>query len=392
MTSTPRSLRSFAAVLVAATLGLASVGTVLAEGTGDVYVANAGGVDEVQFLGPSVTAIPATGPTSLAFAANGQALYLLEGKRTIARLTMDPLAIGKQWTLPADAVAITFPKGTSLLVAYPGATVLGVLVDGADAIKSGWELDFKPTMLAGDPRETAILAAASGGPTVAIVDTALGTVASVGVGGKVAAIAIGRDEGIGYAATTSPNTLVTFELATRKVLATATLPGVPTGVTATAGAAVVAIGDKLVKVTGKDAGTLKVASGTITAVVAGVTGQVVYAAVGARLLAVNMTDPGKSTATAMASGNATALATSPYATAFETTGSSGTGEGTGTDGNGAASQAPASKPPATDTEAGDRHFRPAGADPLGTLLLATVVASVVSVGLWAVLRGRLPTH
>jgi DNA-binding beta-propeller fold protein YncE len=377
---------------MASVVGFPGAGVVLANGLGDLYVATAGGVDEVYLLGNEVvtTVDIKPGRSRLAFTADGATLYAGDGADSLVRINIKDIAVDKQFTLPGHATAIVHPRGNALLLAYPDSKSLGVLFDGDDAPIAGASLPGAANLLAADPRETRVVAAESGAGWVAIVQPFTSTVTRVDVGGdvgaKIEALAVARDEGGVYVASTAPDRLSYVDFATGKVAWTAALDGAPVAVAAIPSAAIVAIGGRLVRVAAGEAKAWATTPADVTDLAASYEGKFLYAATGKTVVAIAVAAPTAPPAASVdiASGAPMALAPVPKASTLVT--EVGTGTGTGHTGTGpgqtaSGGSAGGTAAPATDTEDGGPLFRKPAADQtwlFGTAALIALVVALVS--------------
>lgn len=396
MTPWNRSLRVLGSAAVAVCLVLAGDPgrLALANGVGDLYVADAQGVEEVYLKSSIIESpikIPAA-PSMLAFTADGQTLYTADGTTDLYQIAIVNLEVSGPQKAAKAITAIAHPYGADLFLAYEGSKGLGVLVDGATAFTDGPDLPAPADLLAADPRETRFAAAAKGDTWVAVVEPSSSHVTQVGgsagVGGKVVGLAVARAEGYVWVATTGPNRVAKVSLATGKVAASIPLDGAPTAITAIEGAAVVAIGSDLVKVRTGAASAFATASGTVLELATDLTAGFVYVATSDRVTAISVATPTASPAAsvAMPSGKPAALAPVPNkgsslvsATTGGTEASAGTGASAGTNGSSTAKPGK-THAPATDTDDAPGPLRIAGRDVTNLLLGVGALIVVVVIG------------
>ena len=382
MSTWTRSLRVFGAVALAASLVLAggSGRVVLANGVGDLYVADPKGVLEV-YLKTSTIESPITvpaAPTMLAFTAD------------VYQIAISSLGVTGPTHAATPIVALAHPIGSSLFVAYRGAKTLGVLVDGAATFIDGPTLPASPDILAADPRETRFAAAAKGDTWVAIVEPSSSKVTEVGgsggIGGKVVAMAVARAEGYVWVATSAPNRVALVSLSTGKVASSAPLDGAPTAITALGKFAVVAVGSSLVKVQAGAASAWAQASGPVLELASDLTASYAYVATADKVTALSVANPKASPAASVAVPNGAPAALAPVPNRGSSLGAAGGGDqgGTGASpgtGNGKSTAHPATKThaPATDTVLGD-GMRISSSDLTTVFIVVGAVIVAVLVG------------
>jgi DNA-binding beta-propeller fold protein YncE len=321
MTPWTRLLRACGAAALAALLVLSggSGRIALANGVGDLYVADSNVVNEV-YLKTSTIESPITvpaAPTMLAFTADGQTLYAADGTTDLYQIRISDLAVSGPTRAPKPITAMAHPFGASLFLALAGSSSLSVLQDGATAFIAGPTLPAAPDLLAADPRETRFAAAAKGAGWVAIVEPTSSKVIRVGgasgIGGKVVAIAIARAEGEVWVATSGPDRVALVSLASGKVVSSAPLDGAPVAITALDKFAVVAVGSSLYKIKSGAASAWATASGRVLALASDLSAQYVYVATATRVTAHAVAHPQATPAAsvAMPNGAPTALAPVP---------------------------------------------------------------------------------
>jgi hypothetical protein len=358
MTPATRLLRTLAAALVAVSVMLVggSGHMVLANGVGDIYVADPamvlelntgagngqvsvdghicvpGGVISAATAAPAASGSPAASavptacpsatvkaPTQLAFSANTSdlsKLYLATANGTpqIYRINIVDLTVQAPITMSANVSAIAHPKGNTLYVALAGSSTL-MYVGDSDTTSSNGALMSKgvPDILAADARDTHVVAAKAGATWVAIVD-ASGSVnyPLLPDGGKVVGAAIARDEGAAYVITSGPNRLYRIDLARHTILWSPTLPETPTAVAALDHYAVVAAGPKLYKVQKSGASLWATLPGDVQQLGADLEAGYVYIATSDTLVARSVAAPADNVARlALPDGAITAMAPVP---------------------------------------------------------------------------------
>lgn len=258
-------------------------------------------------------------PTQLAFSADTtdaakQYLATANGTRDIYRINIVDLTVQAPITMSDDVTAIAHPKGNTLYVALAGSKTLMYVGDSDTTASNGASMSKGvPDILAADARDTHVVAAKTGEPWVAIVD-ASGTVnyPTLPQGGNVVAIAIARDEGAAYVATTGPNRLYRIDLVKHTVLWSPSLPEEPTAVAALDHYAVVAAGPKLYKVQKSGASLWATTSSDVLALTADLDAGYVYVATSDAVTARSVATPTTSAASiALTGGAPAALAAVP---------------------------------------------------------------------------------
>jgi hypothetical protein len=395
---TPRPRLSFAlvAAAMAVLVGIPGVGGVLANGVGDLYVATPAGVHEVYLLGGSVVeTVPIEpGPVRLAFTPDGRSLYAGDGSRSLVRIDLESISLAQTYHLPAAAAGIAHPRGDALLLAYPDSRALGILIAGDDTPSAGPGLPGPADILAADRRETRVVAAARGQSWVAIVEPASAAVTKVDVEGKVTAIAIARDEGFAYVATTGPDRLALVSLDSGTVTWSTPLDGAPADVTAIPSAAIVAVGDRLVRVAAGKAGPWTDLPADTLRLATSDEGGFVYAGTASTVYAIAVADPTAKPAASVKipGGTPATLAPVPRSSSLARAGAGAASIGQPGSSPGVGSGGHASGPPATDTTSGGARFRPAGPDALTLFGSAGVIALVLMAGARLAFRRLLDEH
>jgi hypothetical protein len=194
-------------------------------------------------------------PTHLAFTIDGKTLYAANGTTDLYAIRVSDLCPRGPITTAAAVTAIAHPKGSALYIAMAETKMLSVLSDGGTTPIEATSVLATADILAADPREPRLIAAKAGEPWIAILDAAspsgkpVYAAGAKGLGGKVVAVAIARAEGYAWIAESSPNRVYRIELATGHVTNTAVLDGgAPTAITAIDGAAIVSVGADLFRV------------------------------------------------------------------------------------------------------------------------------------------------
>jgi hypothetical protein len=362
MTSWTRSLRVFGAAALAASLVLAggSGRVALANGIGDLYVADPKGVLEIylkaSIIENQIPNLPAT-PSMLAFSANGTTLYASDKSTDLYQIKISDLSHSGPTRTAAPIAAMAYPFGSSLFVAVQGSKTLSVLTDGAASFADGPTLPSAPDLLAADSRETRFAAAAKDGSWVAIVEPASSKVIAVGgsagIGGKVVDMAVARAEGYVWVATTGPNRVALVSLSTGQVASSAPLDAAPTSVTALGKYAVASAGSDLFRVQGTKASAWATAPAKVVGLASDLSAQFVYVATTDKVIALSVTDPKASPAASVALKNGAPAALAPVpnrgSSLAAATGANGSPTPSGHNGSAIATGKPhKTHPPSTD--------------------------------------------
>jgi len=387
MTFRTRLQRVLASAVMAACLVLSGGSGVFANGFGDLYVGSAAGVDELRlrtenlenFLGLT------PGPTMLAFRPDGKILYASDGSAQVTRIDINHIVVDSAVTLKVPAVALAHPRGTALFIAYQDQKTLGTLQDGDSTLESGQTLPGNPDILAADRHEARLVAAERGKPWITIIDPVNGKLITVGkdatgIGGNVTAVAIGRDEGYAYVATTSPNLVARIDLGTGRVDGSVPLDGAPTAIAAVKGAAVVAVGSTIFKVAGSRKTSFAVADGQVLALAGSDEGKFAYVATATTVTAFPVADPaaGPASQVTLPHSRPTVLAPVPADSSLAAASNGGKGSPGAGGSNGSSNDR--SHVPATDTAGGGPFSLPPGQDLTIVLGAAAVIAVVVLLG------------
>lgn len=260
-------------------LTLTLSGPVLANGTGDLYVASSGGVIEVLVdTSRVINTIPIVGPHSLAFSPDGRTLFVSGTGRDVIPVDLATLESGTPITMPGTVAAVAFPAGQIVVGAMPTRRTLGFAVVHGGPITESAQLPGAGNLLAGDPRDARVAVAEAGKSWLEIVDPVAKTLNKVTVNGAIVALAIDRDRGGVLVATKAPNTLVCVDLTSHLLTWTVTLPGVPAAVASMASTVVVSGGTSMWKVDGKTATAFATTTAAVVALTASYEGKFLHAA------------------------------------------------------------------------------------------------------------------
>jgi DNA-binding beta-propeller fold protein YncE len=388
MTNRTRLLRVLASAAMAACLVLSGGSGVLANGVGDLYVADPTGVQELYLKAARIEqSVPVTpGPSMLAFTPDGKTLYAGDGTASLTEIDIASISVAGSVTLPSAAVAIAHPRGTALFIAYKDQKSLGTLLDGDSKVGSGALLPGTPDILAADRHEARLVAAQAGKPWISIIEPLSAKVQPVGngvtgIGGNVVAIAVARDEGFAYVATTSPNRVARIRLDTGAVTWNVPLDAAPSAIAAVSGAAVVAIDTRVLKVAAGKLSAFADAGGPVLGLAGNDEGKFAYIATTSAVTAIALADPTAKPASkvALAKGRPAALAPVPRDSSLATS-SSGSQASAGASPGGTGPAAARSRPPATDTVGGGPLFVRPGQDLTAVLAAAAAIAVAVLVG------------
>lgn len=145
--------------------------------------------------------------------------------------------------LPAPAAGLAYPQGGRLIAALPSRRRLAVIDVAGGTLTESDPLAGPVDLVAADPRDGRVVAAAHGGRWVAIFDSSTGNLTSIATNGTVSAVALDSAGGVALVATSAPNDVVAISLRTGRTAWTATLTGAPS--------AVVVAGDRVVAATGR---------------------------------------------------------------------------------------------------------------------------------------------
>jgi DNA-binding beta-propeller fold protein YncE len=255
---------------IASLLTLTLSGPVLANGTGDLYVASSAGVLEVLVKTSSViNTIPMVpAPQSLAFSPDGRTAFASDAGKDVTPIDIATLDVQAPIVMPGLVSALAFPAGQLLVATMPARRTLAWAVVHGGPVTESAALPGPGNLLAGDSRDARVAVAEAGQSWLDIVDPAAQTLNKVTVSGGIVALAIDRDRGDVLVATQSPNSLVRVDLTSHLLTWTVSLPGAPVAVASMASTIVVAGGTKLWKVDGKTAtafATTKLPASVVTA-------------------------------------------------------------------------------------------------------------------------------
>lgn len=341
------------AILASAALAPAA----LANGVGDLYAATPGGVLELQVDTQAVVStVPvAPAPIALAFANDGRTLFTVSGGRHIASVDIATISPGTQRDVPENATGVAVPKGTSVVVAYPSGGMLGAWDPGADVLSQSGKLPGAPDLLTADRRDPHVAAAQSGKSWIASWNPADNSLRTTTVPGRVVAIAMDRDRGGVFVATSGPNKVYRLKLPSLSVDWSTAIPAIPSALAVLSGGVVAGGGTALWAVTSKSASPWATTAGAIRQLVASDEGSVLYAAETVRVEA--FASAGTLARTITLSGEHAPRAIAPVPHASSIANGGGTGRGTGrTGGTGNATNGGSGTPkpvPVTSTVAED---------------------------------------
>jgi sugar lactone lactonase YvrE len=383
-----RRFRFGAAIPVAAmtaTIALgAMTGPVLANGIGDLYVAQAKGVDEVHVASQAVVnTVPLTpGPTALAFTPDGKTLYTADGGRFVTRIDIETISVAKRIPVPSNASALAHPKGDLLAIAFDSTRMVDFLDPTDDSLRSTAVLPGAVDLLAADRREPRLVAAEYGASWIAVIDPSTRAIRSATVKGDIVALAVDRDSGAVYVATSGPDTVIRIGLDDLKPKWTTELADSPVALTAAPDGAIVSAGKTLWKVTAPDAVKWATAPADVAVLATSDDGTIVYAA-GADAVQAFGSD-GKIARTIPLGANAAPSVLAPIPRASSIAGASGGNIGTGSSGG---SPKPNLHAPATDTvvDAAGRLLS-SSAILSAAALAAMILAATFLAGRWHVRR------
>jgi hypothetical protein len=253
---------------------------VFANGIGDLYVAQAKGVDEVHVGSHAVVnTVPLTpAPTALAFTPDGRTLYTVDGGRFVTRIDIETISVAKRIPLPSNASALAHPKGSLLAIAFAATKIVDFLDPIDDSLRSTAVLPGAVDLLASDRREPRLVAAEYGASWIAVIDPSTRAIRTSTVKGDVVALAVDGDSGGVYVVTSGPDTVVRIDLTDLKPKWTTALAGSPIALTAFRGGAIVSLGKVLWKVTATDAAKWGTAAAEVAALATSDDGSIVYAA------------------------------------------------------------------------------------------------------------------
>lgn len=373
-----------ALILAAALAAGASVGTALANGIGDLYVATADGVDEVHVASETVVNdVPIKpAPVSLAFSPDGRQLYASAGGRWLTRIDIQSISVADTLSVPADVASLAHPHGDRLAIAIPTRRRLGILDTTDGTLTESAELPGAVDLLAADRRDPRVVAGEVGASWLAVFDVATSSLHTATLDGRIAALSVDRDRGAAYVATSDPNELLRISLDGLTVEWRTALPAAPDGIAALADRVIVAGETALWAVDRDGAASWGTAESPITSLAASDEGRVVYAAEGAAIEAFGLDGRPASRIDVVAGSGPRALAPVPRVSSLGDGSANGSGSANGT-GSGNSDDEPKPDAPSTDTIA-DRRDSLVGGPVVA--LGAILVGGIILVCAWLVLR------
>ena len=341
---------------------------VLANGIGDLYVAQAKGVDEVHVASHTVvntvTLTPA--PTALAFTPDGRTLYSTDGGRFVTRIDIESISVAKRVAIPSNASALAHPKGDLLAIAFDATKTVDFLDPTDDTLRATAVLPGAVDLLAADRRDPRLVAAEYGASWIAVIDPSTRAIRTTTVSGDIVALAVDSDSGAVFVATSGPDAIVRISLGDLKPIWTAKLTAAPVALTASPGGAIVSQGKTLWKASAADVVKWGTAAANVGTLATSDDGSIVYAAADDAIEAFG--SDGKVARTIPLGSNAAPSALAPIPRASSIAGSTGGNTGTGS-GPAGPSAKPALHAPATDTVV----------DAAGRLLSSSAVISAAAI-------------
>lgn len=267
-------------VALAAAVAVATPGTVLANGVGDLYVTSPAGVLEIHVASSGViSTIPlAPSPRSLAFSPDGLTLFASNAGTDVTPIDIKTLDVQASISLPGSVSSLAFPAGQVLVAAMPQRRSLGFVTVHGGAVTESAQLPGPGNILAGDRREARVAVAEAGSNWLEVVDPGTDTMRKATVPGEVVALAIDRDKGAVLVATRNPDAVLLVNLTSLATTWTVTLPATPVAVAVTASSAIAGGGSVLWKVDGKAATQLATTKQPVGALVASDEGSVIHVA------------------------------------------------------------------------------------------------------------------
>lgn len=193
--------------------GLVAPAQVMANGSGDLYVAVGQGVAEVEAAAGSVVNLVSLRPvpTWLAFAPDGQRLYGADGTSRLTVVDIPTISVDGSLPLPGAGIAVAAPSGGLLAVALAHRPSITFVDPSGGPVRASATLPGLPDFLAADRRVSGVAALVRGGGWVAAVAPD-GTVHTAQLGGRVVAAAMEPDGGGLLVATETPNAVARLAL------------------------------------------------------------------------------------------------------------------------------------------------------------------------------------
>ena len=267
------------ATAVTSLLTLTLSAPVMANGTGDLYVASQAGVLEVLVKSSSViNTIPMLPvPQALAFSPDGRTLFAGNGGKNVVPIDIATLDVQSPIVMPGAVSSLAFPAGQLLVASMPTRRTLAWAVVHGGAVKESAPLPGPGNLLAGDPRDARVAVAEAGKSWLDIVDPAAQTLNKVTVVGGIVAMAIDRDRGDVMVATQNPNSIVRIDLTSHLLSWTLALPAAPVAVASLDSTIVVGGGSRLWKVNGKIVTEIATTKQPVVSLTATYDGAYVYA-------------------------------------------------------------------------------------------------------------------
>jgi DNA-binding beta-propeller fold protein YncE len=335
---------------LAAMVGLGpAVSVAFANGIGDLYVAQAKGVDEVHVASHAVVnTVPLTpAPTALAFTPDGTKLYTANGGRFVTRIDIETISVADRLPVPANAIALAHPKGDLLAIAFESLKVVDFLDPTDDTLRATETLPGAVDLIAADRRDPRLVAAEFGASWIAVIDPSTRAIRTGTVKGDIVAIAVDSDSGSVFVATSGPDTVIRIGLSDLKPKWTTDLADAPVALTAVPAGAIVSLGKVLWMVTATDAIKWGTAPVDVATLATSDDSSIVYAAVGDAIAAFG--SDGKIARSIPLGAKAAPSALAPIPRASSIAGASGGLSGIGSGGSSGASAKPNIHAPATDT-------------------------------------------
>jgi DNA-binding beta-propeller fold protein YncE len=367
---------------VAAIIGFGPAASgVFANGIGDLYVAQAKGVDEVHVASHTVvnTVSLTPAPTALAFSPDGRTLYSTDGGRFVTRIDIESISVAKRVAIPSNASALAHPKGDLLAIAFEATKTVDFLDPTDDTLRATAVLPGAVDLLAADRRDPRLVAAEYGASWIAVIDPSTRAIRTTTVSGEIVALAVDSDSGSAFVATSGPDAVIRISLGDLKPVWTAKLTAAPVALAAAPGGAIVSQGKTLWRASAADVVKWGTAAANVATLATSDDGSIVYAAADDAIEAFG--SDGKVARTIPLGSNAAPSALAPIPRASSIAGASGGNTGT-SNGPAGPSAKPNIHPPATDTvvDAAGRLLSSSA------VLIAAAIAAVILAG--AFLAGR----